>query len=569
MSIFSKLFKLFLTVVLMPLIPMVLLLAYYQAHMKTNVLETHYNLARIVASAMTQHIEDLNWRLSFSHHISKLLAERKDPQAVLVDAISANPDFVFLAVLDKDGKEISRSSQTNMLKDMPKMDLSEDPFLKQIKTENRLSVSSFGVALDRPVSEFLYPLSNEGYLYGVVSFFGLFARIQEQRIGRTGQIYWVDEDGQFYDSGLQYIPSVTPAQMNEFFLQDQHLIKKLKGADATYVGAFAPAPILGTYVTVLQLRDEAYRSIHYSNVIIIIFMIAIATLAYFGALTFAESLGEPIAALSEAAKEVSQGHLDQKIDANLGWGEFKGLIAAFNKMTDDLKDYQALQLKNQVSEMKEHVFRAVAHDLRAPLLGLQGYIYILSEGKVSSEEEKNYLKLMDEAAQNLSALLEDVLEVSRLESGLIPAQKTRVDLKLLVDHVINTLLPVARAKHIELSAQLKAGEVFADAKLLQRLLMNLVSNAIKFTERGRVIISSKETDKKTQISVKDTGIGLSGKEQQAVFDKYHQTDNNAAGYGLGLFISRQIAQAHNGELSVQSEPGKGSTFTLTLPKEAK
>lgn len=92
-------------------------------------------------------------------------------------------------------------------------------------------------------------------------------------------------------------------------------------------------------------------------------------------------------------------------------------------MTADLKDYQVLQLQAQVSEMKEQVFRAVAHDLRAPLLGLQGYLYILQSGKVSKDEEKQYLDLMSKAAKNLSALLEDVLDVSRVQAGMMLPKK--------------------------------------------------------------------------------------------------------------------------------------------------
>ena len=100
MSLFSKLFKLFLAVVLMPLIPMVLLLAYYQVHLKNNILETHANLAQIVSSSMNQHIEDLTWRLSFAQNITSALASHKNPTRQLQDALGANPDFLILAVLD-------------------------------------------------------------------------------------------------------------------------------------------------------------------------------------------------------------------------------------------------------------------------------------------------------------------------------------------------------------------------------------------------------------------------------------------------------------------------------------
>lgn len=568
MSIFSKLFKLFLTVVLMPLIPMALLLVYYQTHLKDNILETHANLAQIVSSSMNQHIADLNWRLSFAQNVEKALAKKQSPVPVLDDALAANPDFIMLAVLNKNGKELYRAGAKQVLKNIPELDLSDDPTLPELARNPRLSVSGFDVAEGRPVSEFLYPLSDGDYLYGIMSFFSFLARLQEQRIGNTGRIYIVDKDGEFFSGAYPYRPGVSAEDLREAFMNSDGLIKDLKGSEAVYVGAFAPAPILGTYAAVLQRKDEAFRSINYSNIIIILFMIAIATLAYFGALSFAESLGQPIEALSKGAAAVSAGDLDQKLNEDVGWGEFNQLMAAFNKMTADLKDYQALQLRAQVSEMKEHVFRAVAHDLRAPLLGLQGYLYILQSGKASEEEKKEYVGLMSEAAKNLSSLLEDVLDVSRVQAGMMLPKKEDVDVCTLVQSVIRTLQPTAQEKGLELSFSCSAERLPAEPKLLQRVVMNLVSNAVKFTEKGFVRVSAQQDENAYYIRVADSGIGLSDKDRECIFEKYHQVKTGGSGYGLGLFISRQIVEAHGGTLSVESEPGRGSTFTVTLPKES-
>ena len=569
MSLFSKLFKMFLAVVLMPLIPMVLLLAYYQVHLKDNILETHANLAQIVSSSMNQHIEDLTWRLAFAPKLADTLAARKNPTALLKETLNANPDFLMLAVLSKEGKELYRTGDKQVLNQIPALDLQDDPSLAELRQESRLSVSSFDVVSGRPISEFIYPLSNGDFLYGIMSFFSFLSRVQEQRIGVTGHIYIVDQDGKIYTSDYQYKPAFDAAALQAAFASKSRLIKNLHTPQDTYVGAFAPTPILGAYVAVLQLKSEAYRSIYYTNVIIALFLLSIATLAYFGALTFAERLGEPIGALSQAAKEVSRGNLDEKIDEEIGWGEFKQLIASFNKMTADLKDYQVLQLQAQVSEMKEQVFRAVAHDLRAPLMGLQGYLYILQSGKAGEEEKKQYLELMSQAAKNLSAQLEDVLDVSRVQAGMMLPHKESVDLKALVKNVTDTLAPSAREKGLELSAQLEISSLSADPKLFQRVVMNLVSNAIKFTEKGFVRVHAWQDAQHCYLSVADSGIGLTETEIKGLFKKFHQVHPEKSGYGLGLFISRQIVEAHGGTLEVTSAPGQGSTFCVTLPKETK
>lgn len=569
MSIFSKLFKMFVAVVLMPLIPMALLLAYYQIHLKNNILETHANLAQIVSSSMNQHIEDLTWRLAFSRNISEYLLHKKNPQPILREALAANPDFLMLAVLDKNGKLLYRAGDKQVLEQIPSLELEGDPALKQLAKTARISVSSFDVVANRPISEFIYPLPNGDFLYGIMSFFGFISRIQEQRIGVTGRIYIVDQEGSVYANDYQYKPDFDAQTLRRAFTSKEHLIKKIKTSQDTYVGAYASTPILGAYVAVLQLEGEAYRSIYYTNIIIALFLLSIATLSYFGALTFAERLGEPIAALSNAAKEVSRGNLEEKISEKIGWGEFKQLICAFNKMTADLKDYQVLQLQAQVSEMKEQVFRAVAHDLRAPLLGLQGYLYILQSGKASEEERKEYLELMSQAARNLSSLLEDVLEVSRAQAGMMKLKVEEVKIDVLAQEVTSTLAPTALEKGLELETDVPPLVFQADPKLLRRVITNLVSNAIKFTEKGYVRVCAGNDGQFDWVAVEDSGIGMSRQETKMIFEKYHQVHTDKPGYGLGLFISRQIAQAHGGDLQVNSKPGKGSTFKITLPKEKK
>lgn len=569
MSLFSKLFKLFLAVVLMPFVPMVLLLAYYQEHLKDNILETHANLAQIVSSSMNQHIEDLGWRLSFAPHVTDALNAKKSPVPVLRDALAANPDFVMLAVLSPQGKERYRAGDKQMLKDVPPLDLSGDPALDELSKKNELSVSSFDVVDGRPISEFIYPLPNGDFLYGIMSFFAFLSRVQEQRIGMTGRIYLVDQNGSVYAGEYQYRPDFDDDVLRRAFTSGDRLIKNLKTKQDAYVGAYAPTPILGAYVAVLQLKSEAYRSIYYTNIILALFLLTIATLAYFGALTFAERLGEPIGALSEAAQEVSKGNLDGKIDEDIGWGEFKQLISQFNKMTADLKDYQVLQLAAQVSEMKEHIFRAVAHDLRAPLLGLQGYLYILQSGKASKEEEKEYLEQMSRAARDLSSLLEDVLDVSRVQAGMLSPHKESVDAAALAKGVTDALAPTAAEKGLLLETDVPPLTLQADPKLLRRVLMNLVSNAVKFTDKGYVRVCGGQDADGDWLAVEDSGIGMSEQEMKGLFQKYYQINSDRAGYGLGLFISRQIVTAHGGELKVTSRSGKGSRFTVTFPKENK
>ena len=567
MSSFSKLFKLFLLVVFLPLVPMVLVLSYYQIHLKNNILETHLNLAEIVSSSFSQHMEDLSWRLSFHQQITEALSQRKDPTARLQEAMAENPDFLMLAVLSKDGKERYRVGPASLLKEIPALDLSQDPELPAISAAAQLSVSNFEVMNGLPISEFVYPLSNGDYLYGIISFFGFLARVQELRIGNTGRIYVVSQAGEVYANKYQYTPAFNARTLAQAFASKSRVINNLKSPQETYVGAWAPTPILGAYITVLQRKKEAFRGIYHTNIILLLFLITIGVLAYFGALTFAEQLGEPIAALSHAADEVSHGNLDVQVDEEIGWGEFKQLIADFNKMTVDLKDYQRLQLQAHISQMKESVFRSVAHDLRAPLMGLQCYLHTLRHGTIPPEKQKEYLDLMDQAAKNLSLLLEDVLNVARIESGVVDPKKESVEIGPFVQQIVDILSPLAKEKGLDLSTQIEADTFWVDPKLFLRVVQNLLANAIKFTDKGFIKIHAWQEGDEDLLSVQDSGIGIAAEELEEIFEKYHQVNVSKPGYGLGLFISRQIVLAHGGTLEVTSTPGEGSTFTVRLRKE--
>ncbi len=566
MSIFSKLFKLFVTVVLLPLLPMALLLAYYQNRQKASILETHYNLAEIVSSELPYYMETLKSQLHFADEINAVLPDGTGIEPILQEAAKNYPDMRFLAVVNSEGVEIARVLQGPMTNpvltgaDLLQADMSEENLLARLTDADGAT----------PSLEFVHPLKENYILYGREAMTDLTERLAQMRVGATGQVFLTTPEGQIYTGPYQWNPGLNPQQLTAYFAGKTSLIKSIASKDGTLVGAVSSAPRLGVYVVVLQPKEEALHSLYLSNTVIILFLLAIAMLAYFGAHAFASALSDPIVRLMHGAQAVSQGNLDYHINEDVDWEEFKELIASFNKMTADLKDYQVLQLKTQISEMKEQIFRAVAHDLRAPLMGLQGYIYILSSGQVSETERQDYLSRMADAAQNLSSLLEDVLAVSRVEAGMMLPQRTQVEILPLVQAVLDTQRPVAQEKGLTLTEEIPADlSVWADTKLLRRIMSNLISNAVKYTKEGFVRVAASQNEKEVTLSVQDSGIGLTEEQCKHIFEKFRQVDEHSEGYGLGLFISRQLARAHGGDLTVKSVVGKGSEFILSLPKEEK
>lgn len=566
MSIFSKLFKLFLTVVLLPLIPMALLLAFYQTRQETSILENYANLAEIISLELNQYADELNHRLSFSSSLSQNIQAGKDPAELLQHALQSDAKIAWVELTDSQGNILAQAAQPGA-KDIA--ELSRRQLVFPMMKEDVLHAGIVRVG-DVVMVEFMYPLAQGYALYGKYNMEDFIDRLQQMRIGHTGQVYLMSPDGILYRGPYQWLVSVRAADLRKAVKGPSRLLSGLKTREGKVMGAVSSTPRLGVYVTVLQPKEEALRSLYFSTAIILLFILAIMTLAYFGALIFSRSLGEPIAELIRASQEVSRGNLDYQIPLESNWREFTELIHSFNRMIADLKDYQALQLKTQISDMKEQVFRAVAHDLRAPLLGLQGYIYLLSSGQVSEAEQKEYIARMTEATQNLSSLLEDVLAVSRVETGMALPQRQQLEAAPLVQNILHTQQPAAQAKQLILSADIPQDMiVWADPKLLKRILMNLLSNAVKFTEKGTVQVRAWQTAQSTYIAVQDTGIGMTAQQTSHLFEQFSQVNAQAEGFGLGLFISRQLARAHGGDLTVDSTAGKGSTFTLYLPKEKK
>jgi signal transduction histidine kinase len=192
-------------------------------------------------------------------------------------------------------------------------------------------------------------------------------------------------------------------------------------------------------------------------------------------------------------------------------------------------------------------------------------------GEVQQEHRK-YLEIVLNNANRLTKLINDMLDLSRIESGKLTMTFGRVDIKFLSDLVFLSFKPQAAQKEVEFKAEVDEGlAVSGDMERLQQALTNLVSNAIKYTpEGGSVKIAAYRLDGNVRIDVIDSGFGISPENQNRLFQKFFRVKNaktrNIGGTGLGLCIAKSVVEAHQGEISVQSKEDKGSTFSITLPE---
>lgn len=227
-------------------------------------------------------------------------------------------------------------------------------------------------------------------------------------------------------------------------------------------------------------------------------------------------------------------------------------------------------LENRIDKMKEDFFGSVAHDLRAPLVGLQGYIKLLSAGKISAARKRQYLKIMETASLKVSALIENILDISKMESGTLTLKKSGFELAGFLKAVIAQLKPQVFAKKLKILTKIprKTVMIEADERLLERVFVNLISNAIKYTPAGKKItITYYQAKEFHNFTVKDEGRGIEPEKLGKIFDKFYQTGTAVKGYGLGLAITKKIVELHGGTIEATSQISKGTAITFSLRKE--
>jgi signal transduction histidine kinase len=229
----------------------------------------------------------------------------------------------------------------------------------------------------------------------------------------------------------------------------------------------------------------------------------------------------------------------------------------------------------ELDRLKSDFVANVSHELRTPLTAIKGAVDLILREVAGplSEKQTHYLTRIRSNSQHLAGLINDLLDLSKIEEGKIELQAARVSPAGLVREVVETLKPIAAEKPIELEVTILEPStlVWADREKITQVLTNLIGNAIKFTPpQGKVVVSSERNDTNwVRVAVSDTGPGISANERERIFDKFYQVALNGGqkpkGTGLGLAISKTLVELHGGKIWVQSEPSRGSTFYFTLP----
>ena len=271
----------------------------------------------------------------------------------------------------------------------------------------------------------------------------------------------------------------------------------------------------------------------------------------------------PMQNLADATKKVAGGdfsvyvptiHTADKMD----YLDF--MILDFNRMVEEL---------GSVETLKTDFVSNVSHEMKTPIAVIKNYAELLGMDGVSAEDRKEYAKNIEEAAVRLSSLISNILRLNKLENQRIDAKMERYDLCGQIEECILQYEEMWDEKELELAVNMEENAVVvADKELMELVWSNLLSNAIKFTEQGgRVEVCQSCGDGFIEVSVSDTGCGMSQESMRHIFDKFYQgdTSHSREGNGLGLALAKRVLELMDGEIRVESREGVGSIFTVKLP----
>lgn len=298
-----------------------------------------------------------------------------------------------------------------------------------------------------------------------------------------------------------------------------------------------------------------------------------------------EILAVQLRRISEGTRRISRGEFGFRFTRIKENDEIDGVMADFNHMAVRLEEQSRLIRQHhadllaateklmEVNRHKDRFLANMSHELRTPLNAVIGFAELLRDraNTMLPDRLHRYASQIVSASEHLLALISDLLEVARIDAGVRTPEWSEFDLRGCIENTVTMLKPLADRKNLilEWKSPPNACIVKADRRFICQILINLMNNALKFTHEGRVSVQMEATESESVIRVTDTGIGIAPDEQDKIFQDFHRVESNLSGsyegVGLGLTLSRRLVEFHGGTLSVTSQPGVGSTFTVRFP----
>lgn len=317
------------------------------------------------------------------------------------------------------------------------------------------------------------------------------------------------------------------------------------------------AAAVATLVAVLLFAFDVTNS--GTAVLILCIAVAVAAVAAVLSMLMSRVILAPVTRLSEASQRIAKGDFDLNLTYDGSINEFRDTYQSFNTMVRELSTIETL---------RSDFIANVSHEFKTPLTAIEGYAMLLQDHDLPQKEQAECAEKILQSASRLSSLVSNILMLSKLEQQTAAVETAPFWLDEQLRQVLVGLEPLWGPKELELDLELPPLRYNGNEDLLYHVWSNLLSNAVKFSpEGGTLTLHLQQQNGQVTVTVTDRGPGMSEDVQRHIFDKFYQGDpsRKQEGSGLGLPLAKRITQLCGGAISVQSQPGKGSTFTVTLP----
>jgi signal transduction histidine kinase len=513
------------------------------------------------------------------------------------------PAITEVAAIDADGVTHAHLSRSRAVSSDVTRDFATSPAFQQVRQSQSYFGPVYFVRGSEPYMTIALPIerfarSVAGVLQAEVNLKYVWQVVSGIKQGKAGYAYVVDRSGDLVAHPdislvLQKLNVAQLSQVKGAFSPDAGRIKakwiissNLKGEKV--ISSFAIIPSLDWAVFIERPVEEAYGPLYASLLrtsTLLLIGLGVALLASF---FVARRVLGPLRMLGQGVERIGSGDLSFRVDLKTG-DEIETLAEEFNKMTAHLKEAQtglerkvaertqALTVANEkleeASKLKSQFLANVNHELRTPVSAIIGYGHLVlraTEGQISQLQRENLQDLLHNAERLLNQI-DSLLEFSKIEAGKVEVNVEPVKVKEVIHAAISTIEPNLTGGSVrfvpEIAPELPA--LNTDREKLRQIILNLLDNAVKFTDQGEIKITASPQNGSLKLAVSDTGIGISKEELNKIFEEFHRGDSWSTkkyrGTGLGLAIVKKFVNLLGGEISVESEVGKGSVFTVTLP----
>ena len=577
---------------------------YYQEH-KTSLIRIQREQAEAASAKISQFVKEIESQLGWTTQLPWSAGSIEQRRFDALRLLRQVPAITELAQLDASGKERLRVSRLAMDVVASGTDFSKEPKF----TEAVARKVYYGPVYFRRESEPYMTLAiagtrrDAGVSVAEVNLKLIWDVVSQIKVGERGHAYVVDAQGR-----LIAHPDISLVLRNT----DMSRLAQVNAARGTTSGeggaservqesediagrkvltAYAPVAPLGWLVFVELPAAEAYAPLYAALERLAFVLLAALGFAVLAGMFLAGRMVGPIQALRAGAERIGGGDLSQQIRIKTG-DELEALADQFNVMAGRLKEsYAGLEQKVEertreveeksrqlelASQHKSQFLSSMSHELRTPLNAIIGLteMMVTNAARFGTEKAAEPLRRVHRAGSHLLGLINQVLDLSKIEAGKLELSPDWVNLTPLINEVVDTARPLAEQNNNRLvvKCQENLGSLTVDPMRLRQILLNLLSNACKFTKQGEVTLLARKLVNEgnwIEFAVSDTGIGMTPEQQAKLFEEFTQADSSTArqygGTGLGLAITRKLARMMGGDVTLTSEAGKGSTFTVRLP----